>query len=409
MTKPVRSISKRFLVICAGFVLFSTGHGQIVDPFIRDLINSTSLDSLVSYVRILSGEDSVKIGPDKTIIKHRVSYRNNNLAADYLKQKLQGFNLVAIDEVYSTTGRNIFAIQTGTIFPDRQFIICAHYDAATDYAADDNATGVAAVIEAARILSAHQFPYTLVYALWDEEETGLFGSTKFATRARLNNELIEGVLNLDMLGYDQNDDGIMEIHSSNIAASAALASMMVTVNSLYGISLNPIVYNPGSNESDHDSFWKKNFGAVMVTEAYYGNDYNPNYHDLADRINQFNFNYFHNLAKLSVGTIVTLASSNTTSIADKQLNPEPLETQIKVYPNPVRPDSRIFYFISEQGRVEFSLLNSCGTIVRLLLAEYQDTGSYTIDFNCEGLPMGNYFIRMITRSGAVTRKVLLIN
>jgi len=57
-------------------------------------------------------------------------------------------------------------VQEGYLYPEKQFIICAHYDAVDVYCADDNATGVAAVIEAARILSQYNFKYTLIYALW---------------------------------------------------------------------------------------------------------------------------------------------------------------------------------------------------------------------------------------------------
>ena len=171
---------KLFIYLIIFLTSFSTIHSQTYNLFIEELISQTNLDSLVSFVRILSGEDSVIIGGTKVVIHHRISNNNNDLAADYIKQKLEGYGLDTYDQVYSTHGRNIYAIQPGILYPDEQYIICAHYDAVDFYCADDDASGVAAVLEAARILSNYELDYTLIYALWDEEEIGLIGSGYYA-------------------------------------------------------------------------------------------------------------------------------------------------------------------------------------------------------------------------------------
>ena len=144
------------------------------DPLIETIIDQTNLDSLIAYVRILSGEDSVWIDGLKVRIQHRVSGLGNDLAADYIKKQLETYNLEVYDQIYSADGRNIYAIQPGYLYPEKQYIICAHYDAVDDYGADDNASGVAAVLETARILSHHEFQYTLVYALLENEKRHCF-------------------------------------------------------------------------------------------------------------------------------------------------------------------------------------------------------------------------------------------
>ena len=275
------------------------------DPIVAEIINQTNLDSLVSFVRILSGEDSVWIGNSKLLIQNRGS-SGGELAADYLIQKLESYNLEVYEQVYSGTGRNVYAVQEGYLYPEKEFIICAHYDAVDVYCADDNATGVAAVIEAARILSEYDFKYTLVYALWDEEEIGLVGSNYYASQASSNQDEIEGVLNMDMLAWDGNDDGLLDIHTQNTGNSNDIANLTVIINWLYGLPLNPVIYNPGTWQSDHSSFWNYGFGAILLIEAYYGGDLNPYYHSIDDRIDKFNLPYFHNLSKLSIGTISTL-------------------------------------------------------------------------------------------------------
>ena len=120
-----------------------------------DVINQVNQDSLIQSVSEFSGEDSALINGSKVLIKHRVSTRGNNLAADYLVDKLQALGLSVEEINYRPGGRNVVATQIGKTFPDSIYLIGAHYDAVADYCADDNASGSAAVLEAARIISKH--------------------------------------------------------------------------------------------------------------------------------------------------------------------------------------------------------------------------------------------------------------
>jgi hypothetical protein len=283
-----------------------TEHDIEVDPLIQDIVNQTNLDSLIACVRILSGEDSVWINGSKVRIRNRVSALGNDLAADYIKNKLLGYHLDVHDQVYSAEGRNIYAIQPGILYPEKQYILCAHYDAVDDYCADDNASGVAAVLEAARLLSSYRLKYTLVYACWDQEEIGMVGSNYYASTALASQTDIRGVLNMDMIGWDGNEDRLVEIHSKSVASSDSLASLLLMNNSLYDINLNPVIHNPGTTQSDQSAFWNNGYGAIMLIEAYYGGDFNPYYHSSEDRIDQFSLDYFHDLSKLSIGTISSL-------------------------------------------------------------------------------------------------------
>ncbi len=278
---------------------------QSYDSTIANIIGQVNRDSLISFVRILSGEDSVVIGGNKVIIRHR-DETGRILAAEYIKQKLSSYYLTVYEQNYFT-GRNVYAIREGCIYPEKKYIICAHYDAVDVYCADDNASGAAAVIEAARILSRYTTQYSIVFAFWDEEEIGLIGSDYYASQASINQEQIEGVVNMDMIGWDGNNDGLLDIHSANIANSNLLASILVSTDSLYGLSLSPEVYDPGTGASDHSSFWNYGYGAVLLIEAYYGGDLNPYYHTINDRIDKFNLNYFHKMSQLSIGSLSSLA------------------------------------------------------------------------------------------------------
>jgi hypothetical protein len=110
----------------------------------------------------------------------------------------------------------ILAIQRGTTDPDRVIVISGHIDsrvsdvmdAVSDApGANDDASGVAAVIEAARILSKHKFPATLVYAALEGEEQGLYGGKVLAGFAKDRGWRVEANLNNDIIGNTQGQGG----------------------------------------------------------------------------------------------------------------------------------------------------------------------------------------------------------
>jgi acetylornithine deacetylase/succinyl-diaminopimelate desuccinylase-like protein len=111
---------------------------------------------------------------------------------------------------------NIFAIQRGTTDPNRVVIISGHIDSrVTDVmdatkdapGANDDGSGTAAVIEAARVLSRHKFPATIVYAVLSGEEQGLLGGKIMADYARAQGWDVIANLNNDIIGNSCGSDG----------------------------------------------------------------------------------------------------------------------------------------------------------------------------------------------------------
>jgi Zn-dependent M28 family amino/carboxypeptidase len=114
---------------------------------------------------------------------------------------------------------NVVAVQRGTSDPDRYVLITGHYDSRvsnvlndTSFApgADDDGSGVAAVLEAARVLSHYKFPATIVYAALAGEEQGLFGGKGLAAYARAHDWKIEADLNNDIIGNIEGIDGVID-------------------------------------------------------------------------------------------------------------------------------------------------------------------------------------------------------
>jgi len=299
---------------------------------VQQVINSVNQDSLIYFVRELSGNvPTVVNGQNVTIVSRHKNNAANELAKDYIKQKLQQYGLNVTIQNFSSTGNNVLGTKLGTTYPNRKFIICAHYDdmpsGSIAPGADDNASGTAAVIEAARVLSQYSFPYTLIFALWDEEEQGLVGATYYATQARNANDSILGVINMDMIAYDTNNDGKAEIHNRAVANSVELYQKMVEVNSTYGINLSIINKNPGSTYSDHAAFWSKNYGAILLIED--NNDFNAYYHTVNDLVQYFNVPYFVKSAKLAIGTFITLAMNLNMQIEHQPISSTSISAPIQ--------------------------------------------------------------------------------
>lgn len=114
---------------------------------------------------------------------------------------------------------DVVAIQRGTGDPNRVIIISGHIDSrVTDVmnftadapGANDDASGVAAVLEAARVLSRHQFDATLVYAVLSGEEQGLLGGKILADYAKAQGWVVEANLNNDIVGNSQGQSGVRD-------------------------------------------------------------------------------------------------------------------------------------------------------------------------------------------------------
>jgi hypothetical protein len=127
---------------------------------------------------------------------------------------------------------NVLAIQRGRTDPDRYVLITGDIDSrvtdvmnatADSPGANDNATGVAAVLETARILSKRRFAATIVYAALSGEEQGLFGGKILAAHAKKNGWRIEAVLNNDMIGNVRGIDGVVDNRTARVFSEGTRA------------------------------------------------------------------------------------------------------------------------------------------------------------------------------------------
>ncbi|MCI4667569.1 MAG: M28 family metallopeptidase [Bacteroidia bacterium] len=145
------------------------------------------------------------------------------LEVRYQRTLVKGDNNTRIKE--DTWVVNVIAIQRGTSTPNNYVIMSGDIDSRASSATDpntdapganDNATGMAGAIEAARVLSKYKFPSSVVYAGLSGEEQGLYGGKHMANMAEKEGWNIIGVLNNDMIGNIEGIDGVIDNRSFRI-------------------------------------------------------------------------------------------------------------------------------------------------------------------------------------------------
>jgi len=247
---------------------------------------------------------------------------------------------------------DVLAIQRGTTDPDRVIVISGHIDSrvtdplnATSDApgANDDGSGTAAVIEAARVLSKHRFPATLVFAVLSGEEQGLYGGRVLANYATKHAWRVEADLNNDIVGNSEGINGVRETTRVRVfsegtktvetsaeadrrrynggevdSPSRQLARFMDGLaNGYLGNFKVAMVYRTDrfARGGDQVEMLKAGFPSVRVTEA--NENYNRQHQDLrtengvryGDVLEGVDFAYLANVTRLNVVALAALASA----------------------------------------------------------------------------------------------------
>lgn len=235
----------------------------------------------------------------------------------YIEQQLQQWGTVERHEfTYTPKGRthqnlvlNLPARNPTTSKPP--ILIGAHYDAVPGtQGADDNATGVAVLLELAREFTAHPARYPLRLVAFDLEEYGLIGSDRYAGDLGEEGASLRLMLSLEMLGYCSQEPGSQQYPAGlerfypDRGNYIALIGNLPTLPDLWHFSRQfrqagtPAQWLPAGMKgqllrstrlSDHAPFWDRGYRAIMVTDTAFMR--NPNYHQPSDRIETLNFDF----------------------------------------------------------------------------------------------------------------------
>jgi len=237
-----------------------------------------------------------------------------NSSAYYIQSWLQNNTSSTVSLQYfsyeSEVSMNVLA-SVGDIGP--RIIICAHYDSIS-YSevapgANDDASGIAAALEAFRLLSNHssELNYQIIFAAFAGEEQALLGSRIFVQKLLLEQQPIMAVINIDTVGY-----GFFQSLYSNLASLWLADILMEGAFSFQLPCVKSIIGYPENSAGDHQSFWNVNIPAVLIYE--HGPQY-PFFHGEQDTIDKVNFDLVKQAALISSIGIYLLNSRGSISIS----------------------------------------------------------------------------------------------
>jgi Peptidase family M28/PKD domain len=187
---------------------------------------------------------------------------------------------------------------------DEIFIIFGHFDTVQNCpGADDDASGVAAVLTAAYLLSRYSFNHTIRFVAFSGEEQWMLGSYRYVEECVQNGDNIAAVLNDDMIGYALTPDQASKIKVYDNGDPRWVTNFTINISQLYydDIQLTPIP--SGSTASDQLPFWEAGYEGIFYHEFKF-NDY---YHESGDTIAHMNLSYAVKCSRLSIATLAAVA------------------------------------------------------------------------------------------------------
>ena len=299
---------------------------SIIHPEPR-FIPASSEQALYEHVHALSvviGSRSIR---EYGKIRQAEQYIRTFLDKQEIPFELQGY------DHEGNRFNNVVVILDGDSRREETIIIGAHYDTVSGTpGADDNASAVAVLLELCRTLKDYRPESTLKLVFFVLEEPPAFmtpamGSYVYAAQARERGENIVGMVSLEMVGYFNEAEGSQAFpvpgmnwlfpdrgtfigvvgNVSSRELTLAVAEALKAGSGLPVEHLVALPFVPGIGSSDHGSFWKMGFRAVMVTDtAFYRN---PNYHSEKDTIGTLRFDKMSGLVRGMVHVVEFLTKA----------------------------------------------------------------------------------------------------
>ena len=311
-----------------------------IDP-VAYFLSDTSEERYAGWIRSLSGESPVTIGGQQYTITTRYSYamftgQDNAKASEYLIEQISQWvspEMIAFepyeyrDAVSAYTWYNIVVTFPGTVSPEEQILYTAHYDSTVQLfdvdqmqlapGANDNGTGVAALLEAIPTFSKTSFEKTVKVIFFSGEENQMQGSKAYIAAHRSDN--IIAVINMDMFGNDPENERCFEIHVGTMPESDPLGRAFEAAIRDYNLNLtydyfNYVAYDYG----DHTPFWSAGIPAMTAMENFTKDStpggcgprpYPKNWHAPTDFIADVNIPYAFDISRAGTITVLRLAGA----------------------------------------------------------------------------------------------------
>jgi hypothetical protein len=354
----------------------------------------------------------------------RTRYSTNprcDSAAQYLHQRFSALGLDSVDyDYYLYQGynlKNVDALYRGRVRPESLVIAGGHFDSYSSQpqtsapGADDDASGVAAALEIARVLRTARFRKTLRYLAFSGEEQWMKGSTHWVEFVAVPRGLrIDGFYNLDMIGYTASDTSLLYVTPNT--ASRSLAVLAESANAQYGIGLHVANYWDEDAAGDHTPFWDRGFKAVFVIEdSEWGiwNGSNPHYHTTHDTLGNLRMSLVTRATRLAAACLATLAEPIAGNAVEEQMAPGLLAggRGLRVVPNPMQDGCTMSApWLADEER--WSIYDATGRLVKT--GTFEKGRAFWDGRDRSGRNAGNgaYFLRVRGRAGAETARLVLL-
>lgn len=407
----MKKIFTLVIIICT--TLFGTLRAQNTDN-IENILAQINADSLLRTVLDLQSFGS------------RLALREggNIEVAEYLVQRLNNYGITAEIDSFRKTGNhwlgpidqwfyNVKGVLPTTDPKDDSLVIVgAHLDAISlnQYyqllemapGADDNASGVAVMIELARICHANNlhFRRNIHFMAYDGEELGLYGSYADAQKRHQAGEKIAIMLNNDMVSFQPDDNWRVTLHWYDNALDIVnrAAEICAQYTDITPMIPSSVAENEESEYSDSYAYYQWGFRAVFAIEYTFSTSYHTE-HDVAD---SNNYAYHADIARYNMAMLMDYAES----ASDVSINEHTVASPVKVYPNPVGNTATVQFWLEEDSPIGITVLDMTGRKVLCLpeTAHVAGIGHITIDFS--PLPAGLYLCQLRTTKGVKTIKVV---
>ncbi len=285
-----------FAVIFSLWVNEATSQEYSSDSYILNFTQSVNEDSLARSILDLEGFVSrFSINSNRGDIAR---YLKSRLEAYGAEVSLDTFVMISPYNGESLLQYNVIGKISGTSNAG-PVLIGAHYDSCcrpdSSPGADDNASGVAAVLEAARLYYQHSIRprRTVYFCAWAAEEQGLLGSKDYATKLMYSNQKLALAINLDMVA--NSPDTAMKV---NFEASATVRDKAKYFSSIDGTL--SLIEGPSTGNSDHASFRAVGYPIVY----YHEYSFSPNYHTAKDLFIYLNMAYCKRITQAAIATLI---------------------------------------------------------------------------------------------------------
>lgn len=339
MKYTMKQTSTTIIVICIILFISNQTSGQVlplvpsnlVEPITLSYLNNATYSEKIETILELVTEDLLRsfyeplleFGP-----RYTGSYGCQQ-AASFIHDQFTSMGLEARYHDWSDfgnryhprffTSQNVEGTLTGK--SDEIIIFNAHYDTVEDtVGANDDGSGVIAVLASAYVLSQFTFDRTLRFVTFSGEEIGLKGSWAYAKEAYHRNDNILFDLNADMIGHATTEKGGSSMRFSITEDASMVFDVFSSINDIANLNFDlgaGAINREGRGWSDYHPFVVYGYEAVACWEG----EGDPNMHTPEDDLSNINYSYLINTTKLITGTLAYLADAHIISPQLKIISP----------------------------------------------------------------------------------------